>query len=155
MASLISFPTSESAPIPVPSPLVYLSFRRISLPAASAPTPHRASIVSSQLPPRHEARDARRVRIITESYETEKSYFNGLDLVYQHLLSPILASLITPNRELTTLSSNFIGDIWSFHRTFEVDFTLHRPSRTFSLPLSLHLFHNLIPSFAHIPHVTL
>ncbi|KIO01458.1 hypothetical protein M404DRAFT_28761 [Pisolithus tinctorius Marx 270] len=164
MASLISFPTSESAPIPVPSPLVYLPFRRISLPAASAPAPHRASIVSSQLSPQRrtrtrrvhrrtssdEARDARRVKIVTEFYETEKSYFNGLDLVYQHFLSPILASLSTPNplltrQELTTLFSNFI-DIWNFHRTFVVALTENLRSQSTSLSTVL---------LAHFPYLSL
>ncbi|KAI6029945.1 hypothetical protein BKA83DRAFT_4225760 [Pisolithus microcarpus] len=154
-ASLISFPTSESAP-GIPSPPIvthYLPFRRISLPTVPGP-PQCTSNISSHVPTQHrtrtkrvhrhrrpsadDARDARRDKIITEFYETEKSYFNGLDLVYNHFLTPILASLSTPNplltrQELTTLFSNFI-DIWNFHRTFVAALTEHLQFK--STPLS-------------------
>ncbi|KAI6108844.1 hypothetical protein EV401DRAFT_1999041 [Pisolithus croceorrhizus] len=160
MSSLISFPTSESAPAPSP-PVVahYLPFRRISLPAVPGP-PQRTSIISSHVPPQHQtktkrvhrrrrtsaddARDARRDKIITEFYDTEKSYFNGLDLVYDHFLTPVLASLSTPNplltrQELTTLFSNFI-DIWNFHRTLAAALTEHLQSKStlFSAVLLAH-----------------
>lgn len=87
-------------------------------------------------------RQAKRIKIIAEFYATEKSYLDGLDLVYnvsalcrprrqlltrtrirlQHFLTPILQSLDTPKplltrNEITTLFSNFI-DIWNFHHTF-------------------------------------
>ncbi|KAF8842330.1 hypothetical protein BDN67DRAFT_995642 [Paxillus ammoniavirescens] len=67
-------------------------------------------------------RQAKRTKIIAEFYATEKSYLDGLDLVYNHFLTPILQSLDTPKplltrNEITTLFSNFI-DIWNFHHTF-------------------------------------
>ncbi|KAF8903457.1 hypothetical protein CPB84DRAFT_1845752 [Gymnopilus junonius] len=55
-------------------------------------------------------------------YETEKAYVEGLELIYSHFLTPIIASLDTPepllNRSaLTAIFSNFI-DIWNLHRSF-------------------------------------
>ncbi|KAI6027049.1 hypothetical protein EDC04DRAFT_3116184 [Pisolithus marmoratus] len=157
-SSLVSFPTSESAPLCSPSPLVvthFLPFRRISLPTAPPPIilpPQRRTkpVHRRRHAPPNEARDARRDKIITEFYDTEKSYFNGLDLVYHHFLAPILASLTTTNpllnrQELTTLFSNFI-DIWNFHRTFVTALTEHLQSK--STPLSAVLL-------AHFPYLSL
>ncbi|KAF8449283.1 hypothetical protein L210DRAFT_3640888 [Boletus edulis BED1] len=67
-------------------------------------------------------RQAKRSKIISEFYVTEKSYLDGLDLVYNHFLTPILRSLDTSRplltrNEITTLFSNII-DIWNFHHTF-------------------------------------
>ncbi|KAH6889083.1 hypothetical protein BKA70DRAFT_1330418 [Coprinopsis sp. MPI-PUGE-AT-0042] len=64
----------------------------------------------------------KRRKIIDELYETEKTYVEGLDLVYTHFLVPIIKSLDTPNpilnrATLTMTFSNFI-DIWNFHRSF-------------------------------------
>ncbi|KAI6117150.1 Dbl homology domain-containing protein, partial [Pisolithus croceorrhizus] len=166
MSGLISFPTSESAPAPSP-PVVaqYLPFRRISLPAVPGP-PQRTSIISSHIPPQYQtkikrvhrrrrtsaddARDARRDKIIAEFYDTERSYFNGLDLVYDHFLTPVLASLSTPNplltrQELSTLFSNFI-DIWNFHRTLAAALAEHLQSK--STPFSAILL-------AHFPYLSL
>ncbi|KIP04169.1 hypothetical protein PHLGIDRAFT_494233 [Phlebiopsis gigantea 11061_1 CR5-6] len=69
-----------------------------------------------------EQREAKRRRIINELYETERSYVDGLELIYSHFLTPIIASLDTPNQlldraELTSIFSNFI-DIWNLHRSF-------------------------------------
>ncbi|KAG6374794.1 hypothetical protein JVT61DRAFT_4173 [Boletus reticuloceps] len=65
-------------------------------------------------------RQAKRSKIISEFYATEKSYLDGLDLVYNVRMSlPSLDTsrpLLTRN-EITTLFSNFI-DIWNFHHTF-------------------------------------
>ncbi|KAJ4488252.1 hypothetical protein J3R30DRAFT_3434551 [Lentinula aciculospora] len=64
----------------------------------------------------------RRRKVILEFYQTEKAYVEGLDLIYEHFLLPILNSLetSTPILErplLTAVFSNFI-DIWNFHRSF-------------------------------------
>ncbi|TFK56922.1 hypothetical protein OE88DRAFT_73335 [Heliocybe sulcata] len=69
-----------------------------------------------------EARQAKRRKIIHEFYETERSYVDGLDLIYSHFLTPIIESLETSTplldrAELTSVFSNFI-DIWNLHRAF-------------------------------------
>ncbi|KIL57220.1 hypothetical protein M378DRAFT_399735 [Amanita muscaria Koide BX008] len=69
-----------------------------------------------------EAREAKRRKIVQEFYDTEKSYVGGLDFIYHHFLSPIIASLETPDSildrtSLTNLFSNFI-DIWNLHKSF-------------------------------------
>ncbi|KAI0042272.1 hypothetical protein FA95DRAFT_1500276 [Auriscalpium vulgare] len=70
----------------------------------------------------NEQRDAKRRKVIEEFYETERTYVEGLDLIYSHFLTPIIASLDTPQplldrSELTSVFSNFI-DIWNLHRAF-------------------------------------
>ncbi|EIW78931.1 hypothetical protein CONPUDRAFT_145159 [Coniophora puteana RWD-64-598 SS2] len=70
----------------------------------------------------NEGREAKRRKVITEFVDTEKSYVDGLDLIYSHFLTPIIASLDTPKplltrTELTAIFSNFI-DIWNLHRSF-------------------------------------
>ncbi|KAM6496696.1 hypothetical protein JOM56_007169 [Amanita muscaria] len=69
-----------------------------------------------------EAREAKRRKIVQEFYDTEKSYVGGLDFIYHHFLSPMIASLETPDSildrtSLTNLFSNFI-DIWNLHKSF-------------------------------------
>ncbi|KAF9528893.1 hypothetical protein CPB83DRAFT_875756 [Crepidotus variabilis] len=64
----------------------------------------------------------KRRRIVDEFYETEKTYVDGLDLIYSHFLTPIISSLESSepllNRSaLTSIFSNFI-DIWNLHRSF-------------------------------------
>ncbi|KAG1877294.1 hypothetical protein F4604DRAFT_1653097 [Suillus subluteus] len=68
------------------------------------------------------AREAKRTKVIREFWDTERSYVQGLDLVHDHFLTPIIASLETPRplltrTELNTIFSNFI-DIWNFHHAF-------------------------------------
>ncbi|RDB23827.1 FYVE, RhoGEF and PH domain-containing protein 6 [Hypsizygus marmoreus] len=72
--------------------------------------------------PIDDAQEAKRRKIIEEFYETEKAYVDGLELIYSHFLTPIIASLNTPNpllnrAALTSVFSNFI-DIWNLHRSF-------------------------------------
>ncbi|OAX39866.1 hypothetical protein K503DRAFT_50196 [Rhizopogon vinicolor AM-OR11-026] len=146
----VSFPSTDSAYLP--SPVTHIqAFRRISLPSAPTSSflsaQHRqsiASLASFELPeepvikrnrrrslnPRHSrtlapvdvAREAKRAKIVREFWDTERSYVDGLDLVHDHFLIPIIASLDSPRplltrAELTTIFSNFI-DIWNFHHTF-------------------------------------
>ncbi|KAH9947082.1 hypothetical protein B0H21DRAFT_807905 [Amylocystis lapponica] len=76
----------------------------------------------SQMRPVNEQREARRRKVINEFYDTEKSYLDGLELIYSHFLTPIIVSLDTSHplldrSELTSVFSNFI-DIWNLHRAF-------------------------------------
>ncbi|KAJ3770948.1 hypothetical protein FB446DRAFT_742259 [Lentinula raphanica] len=64
----------------------------------------------------------KRRKVMIEFYETEKTYVEGLNLIHEHFLLPILKSLETPSpilerSLLTAVFSNFI-DIWNFHRSF-------------------------------------
>ncbi|KAK7031745.1 hypothetical protein R3P38DRAFT_2925523 [Favolaschia claudopus] len=66
--------------------------------------------------------EAKRRKVIKEFYETEKAYVDGLELIYSHFLSPIIASLETPQpllqrSDLASVFSNFV-DIWNLHRAF-------------------------------------
>ncbi|KAL4243332.1 hypothetical protein ABKN59_011364 [Abortiporus biennis] len=77
-------------------------------------------------------REAKRRKIIDEFYETEKSYVDGLELIYSHFLTPIVASLDTSHplldrNELTSVFSNFI-DIWNLHRSFYSSLTTYLQS---------------------------
>ncbi|KAH0836488.1 hypothetical protein J3R83DRAFT_8122 [Lanmaoa asiatica] len=101
-------------------------------------------------------RQAKRSRVISEFYATEKSYLDGLDLVYNHFLTPILRSLDTSKplltrNEITILFSNFI-DIWNFHHTLFAALSrrLHPPTPTsnHNTPLSSLLL-------AHFPYLSL
>ncbi|KAG6853231.1 hypothetical protein C0991_005858 [Blastosporella zonata] len=74
------------------------------------------------LKPANDARMLKRRKIIEEFYETERAYVDGLELIYSHFLTPIIASLDTPDPlldrlSLTSIFSNFI-DIWNLHRSF-------------------------------------
>lgn len=67
-------------------------------------------------------REAKRKKVIEEFYETERTYVDGLELIYSHFLTPIIVSLDTNNplldrSALTAVFSNFI-DIWNLHRSF-------------------------------------
>ncbi|KAJ7787236.1 hypothetical protein B0H14DRAFT_3505822 [Mycena olivaceomarginata] len=69
-----------------------------------------------------DAREAKRRKVIQEFYETEKAYVDGLELIYSHFLTPIIASLETPQpllqrSDLASVFSNFV-DIWNLHRAF-------------------------------------
>ncbi|KAF8972714.1 hypothetical protein BDZ97DRAFT_853105 [Flammula alnicola] len=80
---------------------------------------------------------SKRWRVVEEFYETEKAYVDGLELIYSHFLTPIIASLDTPepllNRSaLTSIFSNFI-DIWNLHGSFLAALTsLLEPLQTLS-----------------------
>ncbi|KAF7974139.1 hypothetical protein HWV62_13369 [Athelia sp. TMB] len=72
--------------------------------------------------PVNEVKEAKRLKVVREFYDTEKAYVDGLDLIYTNFLTPIIASLDTPHPllsrdELMSVFSNFI-DIWNFHRSF-------------------------------------
>ncbi|KAL5533865.1 hypothetical protein ACEPAG_325 [Sanghuangporus baumii] len=86
--------------------------------------PHRRR---DSLKPIDETKAAKRRKIITEFYETERAYVEGLDLIYTHFLTPLIESLDTPSpllsrEDLTVVFSNFI-DIWNLHRSFFTSLT--------------------------------
>ncbi|KAJ7836730.1 hypothetical protein B0H13DRAFT_2368565 [Mycena leptocephala] len=84
----------------------------------------------------------------------EKAYVDGLDLIYSHFLTPIIASLETSQpllrrSDLASVFSNFV-DIWNLRRAFYASLSdlfviiERRPSPTltrpaFALPVSLAL----------------
>ncbi|KAF9016975.1 hypothetical protein BDZ89DRAFT_1165968 [Hymenopellis radicata] len=101
--------------------------------------------------------EVKRRQIIHEFYETERTYVDGLELIYSHFLTPIIASLETPQplldrSALTAIFSNFI-DIWNLHRSFFSSLTSHlfptpsSPSNT-DAPLSPILL-------SHFPYLSL
>ncbi|CAK5273501.1 unnamed protein product [Mycena citricolor] len=90
--------------------------------------PHRRSNVRSMSTnrwsgkPVDELREAKRRKVIQEFQETERTYVDGLELIYSHFLTPIIQSLETPQPllqrgELASVFSNFV-DIWNLHRAF-------------------------------------
>lgn len=114
----------------------HLPFRRISLPSGPPPVlnlsahAHRASMGPGSFPdlgsPKRSRRQshtpsAKRARVQAELVETERAYVAGLELVYEHFLSPLLSALqtsvpILPRAELPKIFANFV-DIWNLHKT--------------------------------------
>ncbi|CCM02758.1 uncharacterized protein FIBRA_04866 [Fibroporia radiculosa] len=129
-ASFDSLPEEDLSPgfvVPVVTPAVIKN--------ATRPPRHRPSSLDisrraprrSHMQPVDEQREAKRRKVINEFHETEKSYLDGLELIYSHFLTPIVASLDTPHQlldrsELTSIFSNFI-DIWNLHRSFYASLT--------------------------------
>ncbi|KAJ7036598.1 hypothetical protein C8F04DRAFT_953853 [Mycena alexandri] len=140
----VAFPSSgahQVAATPRPRP-PHLPFRRISLPSNINPR-HRESVVSvasfesvAEEPPvmqqrnkrvrarpsTADPREVKRRNVIQEFYETERAYVDGLELIYDHFLTPIISSLDTPTpllarADLASVFSNFV-DIWNLHRAF-------------------------------------
>ena len=132
--------------------------------------------------PLDELQTNKRRKVVREFYDTEKAYVDGLDLVYsvslpclssttileldlQHFLTPIIASLDTPEpllhrSALTSIFSNFI-DIWNFHRSFLSSFTaLLAPPAGLPSTSSLPQFDQHIPPLSplllsHFPYLSL
>ncbi|KAH7918528.1 hypothetical protein BV22DRAFT_1199936 [Leucogyrophana mollusca] len=122
VASLASFdslavPEEHPQPGTSPSAVSHVRQKRRSLnPAARGHGQRRV------VPVVDESREAKRRKVIREFYDTEKTYVDGLDLIYGHFLTPIIASLDTPKplltrAQLTSIFSNFI-DVWNFHHSF-------------------------------------
>ncbi|KDN39286.1 hypothetical protein RSAG8_08921, partial [Rhizoctonia solani AG-8 WAC10335] len=68
-------------------------------------------------------REEKRRRVAKELLDTEQTYLDGLDLVYNHFLAPLIESLVTAPHPLLTpadLSVIFPGfiDILNFNRSF-------------------------------------
>ncbi|TFY63214.1 hypothetical protein EVJ58_g3387, partial [Rhodofomes roseus] len=112
-ASFDSLPEENSPPGPAVSPTTPTVIRNATRSPARRPS-------SVDVAPK-------RRKVINEFHETEKSYVDGLELIYSHFLTPIIASLDTPQQlldrnELTSIFSNFI-DIWNLHRSFYTSLT--------------------------------
>ena len=168
MESFESLPEERagtSQPIPItfrPPP------RRLPHSALDSPTRSR-----QRRRPVNDRNDEKRRRIINEFYETERSYFAGLELIYsvgfcvfdpfrseltwtlQHFLTPIIESLETPNplldrAELTSIFVNFI-DIWNLHRSFlsSLSAHLHTPAKDGRSPLLSSIL------LSHFPYLSL
>ncbi|GJE89658.1 FYVE, RhoGEF and PH domain-containing protein [Phanerochaete sordida] len=125
IASLASFDSIPEGPQP-PATAIPLfrppskGAKRRGSSVDPAKRPHRRKEVKSVMV--DEQREAKRRKVINELYETERTYVDGLELIYSHFLTPIIASLDTPNQlldraELTSVFANFI-DIWNLHRSF-------------------------------------
>ncbi|KAF9451161.1 hypothetical protein P691DRAFT_400037 [Macrolepiota fuliginosa MF-IS2] len=96
---------------------------------------------SSSVKPLDDAKALQRKQVIDEFYATEKTYVNGLELIYSHFLTPIITSLETPNplldrASLTSVFSNFV-DIWNLHRSFLSALTDHLGQGAVPHPSSL------------------
>ncbi|KAF8074617.1 hypothetical protein FPV67DRAFT_589035 [Lyophyllum atratum] len=88
----------------------------------STESPRRRRRRDVPMRPADDAMETKRGKVIGEFFETERAYLDGLELIYSHFLTPIIASLDTPNplldrSSLTSVFSNFI-DIWNLHRSF-------------------------------------
>ncbi|TFK68743.1 hypothetical protein BDN72DRAFT_888467 [Pluteus cervinus] len=134
VASFDSLPEEGGSPPNPSSSMVHLS--RTAAPTKRSKSKGPPSIVESprkgqrrreSIRPLDESRSRKRRKIVVEFYETERSYVDGLDLIYSHFLTPIIQSLDTPNplldrTALTSVFSNFI-DIWNLHRAFLTSLT--------------------------------
>ncbi|KZT63931.1 hypothetical protein DAEQUDRAFT_679472 [Daedalea quercina L-15889] len=129
-ASFDSLPEENSAPGSAVSPATPTVIRNATRSPGRRPSSidiSRKARRRSQMRPIDEQREAKRRKVINEFHETEKSYVDGLELIYSHFLTPIIASLDTPQQlldrnELTSIFSNFI-DIWNLHRSFYTSLT--------------------------------
>ncbi|KZO96815.1 hypothetical protein CALVIDRAFT_99813 [Calocera viscosa TUFC12733] len=90
-------------------------------PRRHGPRSRRSSRQRESVDEGHQRRALKRLKVVKELLDTEKSYVDGLDLVYEHFLIPLMESLETSRRPLVTrddlnaMFSNFI-DIWNLHR---------------------------------------
>ncbi|KAJ7588253.1 hypothetical protein C8J56DRAFT_1014515 [Mycena floridula] len=124
VASFDSLPEEELSPIsPVPALMrnVNAGRRNRAWPGSSEGN-RRGNRRREPRPQSDSVQEPKRQKVIQEFYETEKAYVDGLELIYSHFLTPIIASLDTPQplldrAVLTSVFSNFI-DIWNLHRSF-------------------------------------
>ncbi|KAG8739720.1 hypothetical protein FRC10_005239 [Ceratobasidium sp. 414] len=79
----------------------------------------------TQVAERNKEREEKRKNVLQELLDTEQTYVDGLDMVYNHFLAPLIESLASPHPLLTPadLSVVFPGfiDILSFNRSFLSD----------------------------------
>ncbi|KAG8876265.1 hypothetical protein FRB97_004307 [Tulasnella sp. 331] len=115
-------PSSSSSPTPFTPPLKQGSGARKSRPVSmqgASRTQMRRRRTETTL---GEEKTGKRVKVMNELLETERSYVQGLDLIYEHFLTPLIDSLDTPQplltrNELNSIFVNFI-DIWNYHHAF-------------------------------------
>ncbi|KAI0066576.1 hypothetical protein BV25DRAFT_1849149 [Artomyces pyxidatus] len=152
MASFDSLPEEGSPP-----PLI--ANRSPAKKPKSRPTsmePQRRGVRRREVRLPNEQSEAKRKRVVEEFYETERTYVEGLDLIYSHFLTPIIASLDTSHplldrSELTSVFSNFI-DIWNLHRAFFSSLHEHLHSSQDSSTAPPHLSPVLL---SHFPYLSL
>ncbi|KAG8927378.1 hypothetical protein FRC02_008239 [Tulasnella sp. 418] len=82
----------------------------------------RAELLASGASEDDDAKEEHRRHVIREFVDTERTYFQGLELIYEHFLMPLVKSLETSQPlltapELNSVFANFV-DIWNFHRIF-------------------------------------
>ncbi|KAF8750526.1 Protein present in Fab1, YOTB, Vac1, and EEA1 [Rhizoctonia solani] len=157
-----SLPTDSSLPdlgLPLPppipasrTPLSSSPSRRVVIiapPAASnvpsTPSRSRRTLLSKPLAEEKvREREEKRRRIAKELLDTEQSYVDGLDLVYNHFLAPLIESLATAPHPLVTpadLGVIFPGfiDILNFNRSFLSELrsilTPHLVTRSVPIPI--------------------
>ncbi|KAG5341546.1 hypothetical protein C0989_009619 [Termitomyces sp. Mn162] len=99
---------------------------RSHTPTNESPRRRRRSHVPMK--PVNDAKLSKRRKVIEEFYDTERTYVEGLELIYSHFLTPIIAALETSEplldrSSLTSVFSNFI-DIWNLHRSFFSSLTI-------------------------------
>jgi FYVE/RhoGEF/PH domain-containing protein 5/6 len=89
-------------------------------------TTSRPSSLAVPRPPRPSASasgiEHKRTQVIREILGSERSYVDGLDLIYDLFLEPLIRSLDLPRpllsrNQLNIVFSNFI-EIWNFHKSF-------------------------------------
>ncbi|PFH53218.1 hypothetical protein AMATHDRAFT_137895, partial [Amanita thiersii Skay4041] len=156
--SIISVASFDS--MPEDQPPNTLSNRPNRTRKKSVDAPQQSPGISSD--PIYHSRAVKRRKIIKEFYDTERVYVDGLDLIYSHFLSPLIASLEAPNTpildrpSLTKLFSNFI-DIWNLHRSFLESLTASlTDSRSSSGLANCYTVSLLIPILlSHFPYLSL
>ncbi|KAG8739867.1 hypothetical protein FRC12_016177 [Ceratobasidium sp. 428] len=94
-------------------------------PALGAARHSRRAGSKTQVAERNKEREEKRRKVLQELLDTEQSYVDGLDLVYNHFLAPLIESLASPVPLITPadLSVVFPGfiDILTFNRSFLSD----------------------------------
>jgi len=89
---------------------------RPSRPSSLAVPPRRSSGIASS------STEHKRTQVIREILDSERTYVDGLDLIYDLFLEPLIRSLELPRpllsrNQLNIVFSNFI-EIWNFHKSF-------------------------------------
>ncbi|KAG8859458.1 hypothetical protein FRB91_007858 [Serendipita sp. 411] len=98
-------PISSSSPKPR---------RSMSRPSSLQPPPRTPTIASSTI--------AKKKKVLRELLETERTYVDGLELINEHFLAPLVKSAQEPNPllspgQMSSIFSNFI-DMLGFHQAF-------------------------------------
>ncbi|KAJ7236437.1 hypothetical protein B0H12DRAFT_127893 [Mycena haematopus] len=119
VASFDSLPEEGDSPS---SPSIPVVMRNVNPPNNQRRSKVRPTSSNRRLGKQLDAKEAKRRKVIQEFYQTEKAYVDGLELIYSHFLTPIIASLETPQpllqrSDLASVFSNFV-DIWNLHRAF-------------------------------------
>lgn len=106
-------------------------------------------------PPRPSGIEHKRTQIIREILGSERSYVDGLDLIYDLFLEPLIHSLEHPRpllsrNQLNIVFSNFI-EIWNFHKSFYAALYALLPPSFRSPQQQQQQRLSAIPSFMELP----